>query len=143
MLSGSVAASWLATLTIAGFLVGGALWWKAQVVQSQAKLAESSGEFLPRTQKLVAKQAAGDHLPSEPRNPEDATQGAEVAVQVQRALGTLPAGMRMPLVMYELEGLSYGEIADSLSVAEGTVKSRIHRARQMLKRELAPVAEEL
>ena len=53
-LSGSIAASWLATLTIAGFLVGGALWWKAQVVQSQAKLAEFSGEFLPRTQKLVA-----------------------------------------------------------------------------------------
>lgn len=103
----------------------------------------SLGRARTRAQKLVAKQAAGDHLPSEPRNPEDATQGAEVAVQVQRALGTLPAGMRMPLVMYELEGLSYGEIADSLSVAEGTVKSRIHRARQMLKRELAPVAEEL
>lgn len=102
----------------------------------------SLGRARTRVQKLVARQAAGDDLPAAPRDPEAAAHGSEVANQVQQALGTLPEGMRMPLIMYEMEGLSYGEIADSLSVAEGTVKSRIHRARQMLKRELAPVVEE-
>ena len=42
----------------------------------------------------------------------------------------------MPVVLYDLEGLSYGEIAKVLGVAEGTIKSRIHRARQMLREAL-------
>jgi len=65
-----------------------------------------------------------------------------MTAQVHLALQRLAPSMRMPLVMYEMEGLSYSEIALSLEVAEGTVKSRIHRARQMLRRELAPVVEE-
>ena len=39
----------------------------------------------------------------------------------------------MPVLLYDIEGLSYGEIAEILGVAEGTVKSRIHRARQALR----------
>jgi RNA polymerase sigma-70 factor (ECF subfamily) len=42
----------------------------------------------------------------------------------------------MPVVLYDIEGLAYGEIAEVLSIAEGTVKSRIHRARQALRVEL-------
>ena len=103
----------------------------------------SLGRARTRVQKLIQRQAAGDHMPTEPRSPESATHGAEVTAKVQDALATLSPGMRMPLVMYEIEGLSYGEIATSLRVAEGTVKSRIHRARRMLKHELAPIAEEL
>ena len=103
----------------------------------------SLGRARTRVQKLIQRQAAGDHMPTEPRSPESATHGAEVTAKVQDALATLSPGMRMPLVMYEIEGLSYGEIATSLRVAEGTVKSRIHRARGMLKRELAPIAEQL
>lgn len=89
-----------------------------------------------RLQKLMTRQAAGDDLPEVPRDPEDALAGSEVSKQVQRALDSLTPTMRMPLVMYEIEGLSYGEIAQALEVAEGTVKSRIHRAREALRREL-------
>ena len=55
---------------------------------------------------------------------------------VREALGTLTETLRMPVVLYDLEGLSYGEIAKVLGVAEGTIKSRIHRARQMLREAL-------
>ena len=55
------------------------------------------------------------------------------------ALQTLSPSLRMPVVLYDIEGLSYGEIAKVLSVAEGTVKSRIHRARQALREELQGV----
>ena len=102
----------------------------------------SLGRGRTRMRRLELRQAAGDDLPSAPRCPEDATEGSEMAAQVQRALQQLVPAMRMPLVMYEMEGLSYSEIAESLAVAEGTVKSRIHRARQMLRRELAPLVEE-
>ena len=42
----------------------------------------------------------------------------------------------MPVVLYDIEGLAYGEIAEILGVAEGTIKSRIHRARKALREEL-------
>jgi RNA polymerase sigma-70 factor (ECF subfamily) len=100
------------------------------------------GRSRTRVQRLEARQAAGDDLPSAPRCPENATEGSEMTVQVQMALQRLTPAMRMPLVMYEMEGLSYSDIADNLGVAEGTVKSRIHRARQVLRSELAPIVEE-
>ncbi len=102
----------------------------------------SLGRSRTRARRLEIRQAAGDDLPSGPRSPEDATAGSEMAEQVHLALQRLSPAMRMPLVMYEMEGLSYGDIALSLDVAEGTVKSRIHRARQVLRSELAPVIEE-
>jgi RNA polymerase sigma-70 factor (ECF subfamily) len=102
----------------------------------------SLGRSRTRVQRLEVSQAAGDDLPSAPRCPENATEGSEMTQQVQMALQRLTPSMRMPLVMYEMEGVSYGDIAKSLGVAEGTVKSRIHRARQVLRRELTPVVEE-
>lgn len=102
----------------------------------------SLGRSRTRVRRLEIRQAAGDDLPSAPRSPEDATEGSEMTAQVHLALQRLAPAMRLPLVMYEMEGLSYGDIAKSLDVAEGTVKSRIHRARQVLRRELAPVVEE-
>ena len=87
-------------------------------------------------QKLALRQAAGDDLPAAPRNPEDAATGADLSVQVRKALRALKPSLLLPVVLYDIEGLAYGEIAEVLGVAEGTVKSRIHRARQALRAEL-------
>jgi RNA polymerase sigma-70 factor (ECF subfamily) len=57
---------------------------------------------------------------------------------VEAALGELPLRYRAPLVLREIEGLSYREIADALGCREGTVKSRINRARERLKTLLEP-----
>jgi len=96
----------------------------------------SLGRARARTDKLAVRQAAGDDLPQRPRDPEDATAGHEFSIHVRKALETLSPALRMPVVLYDIEGLPYGEIAKVLGVAEGTIKSRIHRARQALREEL-------
>ena len=55
------------------------------------------------------------------------------------ALDRLPFDQRTVIVLREIDGLSYEEIADSLDVAIGTVKSRLTRARQTLRHELREV----
>ena len=80
--------------------------------------------------------AAGDDLPSSPRDPESAASGVEAQARVQEALLRLPPDLRMATVLYDIEGLSYKEIAATLNIPEGTVKSRIHRARSALRERL-------
>jgi RNA polymerase sigma-70 factor (ECF subfamily) len=97
------------------------------------------GRGRARIEKLRVRTQAGDDLPTSPRNPEDATAGAELSARVRDALQTLSPSLRMPVIFYDIEGLSYGEIAKILGIAEGTVKSRIHRARRALREELRSV----
>jgi len=58
---------------------------------------------------------------------------AERRAVVKRAISTLPERYRAPLVLRDVEGKSYDEIAAILSTSEGTVKSRINRARNFLR----------
>jgi RNA polymerase sigma-70 factor (ECF subfamily) len=60
----------------------------------------------------------------------------ELAARLQSALDALPFDQRTAIVLREVDGLSYEEIAYSLGVAIGTVKSRLTRARQTLRLEL-------
>jgi RNA polymerase sigma-70 factor (ECF subfamily) len=62
----------------------------------------------------------------------------ELHRQVALALAKLPLRFRVPLVLHEIEGWSYADIALELSCREGTVKSRIHRGRQHLRQRLEP-----
>lgn len=56
---------------------------------------------------------------------------------VKRALASLAPPYRTVLVLREIEGLPYEEIAQVLGLAEGTVKSRLLRGRELLRRKLA------
>jgi RNA polymerase sigma-70 factor (ECF subfamily) len=60
----------------------------------------------------------------------------ELATRLKIALDGLPFDQRTAIVLREIDGLSYDEIAYSLGVAVGTVKSRLTRARQTLRVEL-------
>ena len=60
----------------------------------------------------------------------------ETSVRIWKALDQLPFDQRTALILREIEGLRYEEIAYSLDVAVGTVKSRLTRARQALRAEL-------
>lgn len=54
------------------------------------------------------------------------------------AVAALPLRYRTPLVLHEIDGWPYRDIAATLDLSEGTVKSRIHRGRKLLRRRLAP-----
>ena len=62
---------------------------------------------------------------------------------VQHAISKLPDKMRIPLVLKDIEGFSYQEIAETMQCEIGTVKSRIFRAREGLKKILQPYEKEL
>jgi RNA polymerase sigma-70 factor (ECF subfamily) len=73
----------------------------------------------------------------------DRTLGRKVvAAAIVEAVGQLPAEHRAAFILREYEGLEYAEIAEILEIELGTVKSRLHRARSMLRRALAEVIDD-
>ena len=68
--------------------------------------------------------------------PELALRRKETADRVWGALDALPFEQRTAIVLREIDGLSYDEIAFSLGIAVGTVKSRLTRAREALRARL-------
>lgn len=76
--------------------------------------------------------------PKDDCGPERLLRQKEQADRVWQALRELPFDQRTALVLREIDGLSYEEIGYSLNVAVGTVKSRLARARQLLRAELQP-----
>lgn len=80
---------------------------------------------------------ADDRLPGNDLGPERMWEHNNLDHDVQAALDTLPADFRAAVVLCDIEGLSYEEIAATLDVKLGTVRSRIHRGRAQLRRALA------
>lgn len=80
-------------------------------------------------------QASSDLCPLE-----DLTR-AETIESVRKAVLSLPAKYREVVVLCELQDVSYGETAEILGCAIGTVRSRLHRARALLLAKLRPVGE--
>jgi len=72
-------------------------------------------------------------------NREAEVDSAQIQGIVGEAITTLPERYRLALVLREVEGLAYEEIAQVLRIPGGTVRSRINRARLMLKKKLEPM----
>jgi len=88
----------------------------------------------------------GDDDP--PQDPPDPAPGVEKQAEaierreiIRRAIAALPTHHRLPLVLYELQGCSYDEVAEITDTNVGTVKSRLNRARLALKQALEPHRE--
>jgi RNA polymerase sigma-70 factor (ECF subfamily) len=71
------------------------------------------------------------------RNPQEAIADRSFDDDVESALASLPPDFRVAVVLCDVEGLSYEEIADIVGAKLGTVRSRIHRGRAMLRSALA------
>jgi RNA polymerase sigma-70 factor (ECF subfamily) len=77
-------------------------------------------------------------MPAHGEHPVAALERDERAGLVHRGLRALPPDLRLPLILCDLQGMPYEEIAARLQVPLGTVKSRINRARvELAKRLLA------
>jgi RNA polymerase sigma-70 factor (ECF subfamily) len=75
-----------------------------------------------------------EDLPSFAPSPEHQYQSKEIGQAIQRALEKLSGDLRATIILKEIEELSYEEIAETLRISIGTVKSRISRAREELRR---------
>ncbi|MGN6608686.1 MAG: RNA polymerase sigma factor SigE [Jatrophihabitans sp.] len=82
----------------------------------------------------------GDRLASHEAGPDQTYQDTHLDPEIQRALDALPPDFRVAVVLCDLEQLSYEEIAATLGIKVGTVRSRIHRGRVLLREALAHLA---
>jgi len=87
--------------------------------------------------------SAGRDIMDPSPSPEALCMERETAQMLSKAIQHLPAYQRQVLRMYHSEGKSYEEIAETTGLSIGTVKSRLNRARTMLRERLAPFQETL
>jgi RNA polymerase sigma-70 factor (ECF subfamily) len=71
-----------------------------------------------------------------PPLPEQALERKELGEHIARAIGALPEAARETLLLREVDGLSYAEIAEVQGIPRGTVMSRLHYARRKVQQEL-------
>lgn len=111
----------------------------ANLVRSRARRIEHRTAHMPIEEAPpslgLADQGSGSR-------PDEAAWRAELRDALRAALPRLPLIFREAVLLRDVEGWSYREIAEMLGVEEGTVKSRAHRGRQRLRELLAPMFEE-
>jgi RNA polymerase sigma-70 factor, ECF subfamily len=114
--------------------------WIYRIVINQARNRQRWWRRRRRSDQVQLEQHVLEHgelrQQTDADSPDRALARKELAARLWAALDQLPFDQRTVMVLREIDGLSYDEIADSLDVAIGTVKSRLTRARQTLRREL-------
>lgn len=82
-------------------------------------------------------------LPDQAWNPETITLTDELYQKMDEAVASLPKQLRAVFVLRDLQNLSTKEVAQTLDLSPGNVKVRLHRARQLLREQLAGYLKEL
>jgi RNA polymerase sigma-70 factor, ECF subfamily len=88
-------------------------------------------------QRFKLRRLAEQTVPSAPADPEQALMAKQTSAQLHRALARLEPQFREVVVLFDLQGFAYREIAEICGVPMGTVKSRLRRGRDGLRRLLA------
>jgi RNA polymerase sigma-70 factor (ECF subfamily) len=78
-----------------------------------------------------------EQVPSSAARADDAMQGAQIDALLERLIPSLPEKLRQPLILSAVEEMSPREVAATLGINEAAVRSRVFRARQILKEKLA------
>ncbi|MBI4444959.1 MAG: sigma-70 family RNA polymerase sigma factor [Acidobacteria bacterium] len=88
---------------------------------------------------LLSRKELSNSLPDESRSPEKTYGRKEKLERIQNAIDSLPPKYRLAFVLKEIQDLPYEEISDILNISPGTVKSRIHRAKMLLREKLSGI----
>ena len=80
--------------------------------------------------------AQGSYIADAKTNPQIKALNSELNFVVQTSMDGLPIHYRLPIKLREIDGLSYKEISNITKTTIGTVKSRISRAREIIKKEV-------
>jgi RNA polymerase sigma-70 factor (ECF subfamily) len=110
-------------------------WWfrhKRKEDSMETRLAGSAGDELTLEETLV----------DQNESPFEACAHEEVRARVEAELRQVPEPYRTAVVLRDIEGLAYEEIASVLDISLGTVKSRLMRGREALRRRLLPYVKE-
>jgi RNA polymerase sigma-70 factor, ECF subfamily len=112
------------------------------LVIDRARRQKRAPQWVPVVPDPEQDEAAWE-LPSTSResDPQATAQLSELQRQVQRAIQSLPPKLRAVVVLHDMEGLSYEEVARTVGCPVGTVKSRLFNARLMLRRKLQHYVE--
>ena len=97
-----------------------------------------------KTQSLDQSLSLGDsgdadvllEIPDYDFNPEQMVLNDALDEKLQRALNALPEEFRIAVILADIEGLSYEEIAETMKCSLGTVRSRLHRGRKLLRQKV-------
>ena len=104
----------------------------------------SKGRHVPTTTEVEAEDAEGyesGELLRDNDSPERLLQTQQIGETVSAAMESLPDELRTAIVLREIEGLSYDEIAAVMDCPIGTVRSRIFRAREAIAERLRPMLD--
>lgn len=119
--------------------------WLYRIAINTAKNAIVSRDRSPVDFDLDLQDAEGSYdmqaRLADTETPEALALTDEIRTIVNRSIESLPEDLRTAIVLRELEGLSYEEIAATMDCPVGTVRSRIFRAREAIDRKLAEVFE--
>ena len=110
--------------------------WLYRIV-THAALDYRRWRSLRATESLDSERALEPVDASSQRSPQDTAAERDLAAAIDKALANVSEKNRAALVLFAIEGMSYKEIADVLSISVGTVMSRIFNARQRLRELLA------
>lgn len=101
-----------------------------------------SRERLRRDRRFLSLDAltGGERRAGSRSDPSRALEGAELATHVRRALRRLPTRYRELIVLCDLHGMSYADAGAVAAISTAAVRSRLHRGRQLLRRQLSRVA---
>jgi RNA polymerase sigma-70 factor (ECF subfamily) len=118
--------------------------WLYRIAVNTARNAMASRQRRPLDYEAdlsESEQSAVASRMSHSDTPEATALSDEIHATVNRAVADLPEDLRTAIILREIEGLSYEEIAAAMDCPVGTVRSRIFRAREAIDRNLKPLLD--